>query len=56
MSAWLIHLKQFYATEKKKNSNYTYKRAMKDAAKTYRKVNATKVGPKRSTRKRRGRV
>lgn len=34
---WMEHLKKFYAEEKKKNPNYKYKDAMKDAKKTYKK-------------------
>ena len=34
-SEWMTHLKKFYAEEKKKNKDYKYKDAMKDAKKTY---------------------
>ena len=35
MSKWLTHLKKFYIEKKKTDKSYSYKSAMKDAAKTY---------------------
>ena len=35
MSKWLTHLKAFYLEKKKTDKSYSYKNAMKDAAKTY---------------------
>ena len=35
MSKWLIHLKTFYLNKRKTDKSYSYKNAMKDAAKTY---------------------
>ena len=35
MSKWLTHLKKFYLDKKKTDKSYSYKNAMKDAAKTY---------------------
>ena len=37
MSAWITFLGNYYADRKKKQPNYTYKHAMKDAAKEYKK-------------------
>lgn len=37
MSEWLTHLNQFYKDKKKTVKDYSYKQAMTDAAKTYRK-------------------
>lgn len=42
MSKWLSHLKTFYINKKKTDKSYSYKSAMKDAAKTY------KAGPNTS--------
>ena len=36
MSKWLTHLKKFYTEKKKTDKSYSYKSAMKDAAKTYK--------------------
>lgn len=36
MSKWLTHLKAFYNEKKKTDKSYSYKSAMKDAAKTYK--------------------
>lgn len=36
MSKWLTHLKAFYINKRKTNKTYSYKSAMKDAAKTYK--------------------
>jgi hypothetical protein len=38
MSKWLSHLKAFYNDKKKTNSSYSYKTAMKDAAKTFKRI------------------
>jgi len=35
--AWMDHVKKTYASGKKKNASYTYKQAMADAKKTYKK-------------------
>ena len=32
---WMIHLNKFYRQQLKKNPNYKYSQAMKDAKKTY---------------------
>lgn len=42
MSDWLSHLKAFYNNKKKTDSSYSYKTAMKEAAKTFKRV--TKKG------------
>lgn len=36
-TAWMIHLDKVYREEKKKNPDYKYSQAMKDAKKTYKK-------------------
>lgn len=36
-SAWIKHVKKTFADGKKKNKDYKYKDAMKDAKKTYKK-------------------
>ena len=38
MTAWTDHVKSVFAAGKKKNDKYTYKQAMTDAAKTYKKA------------------
>jgi len=35
--AWMVHVKKTFTAGKKKNSTYTYKQAMTDAKKTYKK-------------------
>ena len=47
MSAWITFLGQYYKDKKRSNATYTYKKAMKDAAKVYKKKNG-------STRKNKG--
>ena len=39
-SAWVAHVKKYYADRKKKEPGYKYKNAMKDARKTYVKAGA----------------
>jgi hypothetical protein len=34
-TAWMVHLTNYYAQEKAKNPNYSYKQAMSDAKKSY---------------------
>ena len=36
-SAWVAHVKQFYQAKKKKDPNYKYSSAMKDARASYKK-------------------
>ena len=36
-TAWMIHLDKVYREAKKKDSNYKYSQAMKDAKKSYKK-------------------
>ena len=48
MSKWLTHLKKFYLDKKKTDKSYSYKNAMKDAAKTYNS-NATNSDTNRET-------
>jgi len=38
MSAWTKHVTQFYRDQKKKNTSYKFKNALKDARKSYKKV------------------
>ena len=37
-SAWVAHVKKYYADRKKKEPDYKYKNAMKDARSSYKKV------------------
>jgi hypothetical protein len=57
MSAWISHIKSVFNKNRKTNKAYTYKSAMKDAAKTYTKSNDAKTGKgtkrSRSTRRKR---
>ena len=36
-TSWMIHLDKVYRANKKKNPNYKYSQAMKDAKKSYKK-------------------
>lgn len=54
MSKWLSHIKTVFNNKRKTNKSYTYKAAMKDAAKTY-KSNAVKSVKKGKSRTRRNR-
>lgn len=36
-TAWMVHLDKVYREAKKKDSNYKYSQAMKDAKKSYKK-------------------
>jgi hypothetical protein len=47
MSDWLSHLKAFYNDKKKSNSSYSYKTAMKEAAKTFKRVGTKKINKNR---------
>ena len=40
-SAWVSHVKAFYAARKKKDASYKYSSAMKDARATYKKKGAS---------------
>tara|TARA_R110001632_G_scaffold89742_3_gene193309 strand:- start:1018 stop:1173 length:156 start_codon:yes stop_codon:yes gene_type:complete len=42
-TAWMIHLDKVYKDGKKKNKDYKYSDAMKDAKKTYKKAEKVKV-------------
>tara|TARA_R110002124_G_scaffold17446_1_gene72888 strand:+ start:10668 stop:10802 length:135 start_codon:yes stop_codon:yes gene_type:complete len=37
LTAWNIHAKKVYVAGKKKNPNYKFSQALKDAKKTYKK-------------------
>ena len=54
-SAWITHCKAVYAKGKKKNPNYKYSQAMKDAKASYKKGAASKAeepaAPKRRRKK-----
>lgn len=39
-SAWVAHVKKYYSDRKKKEPDYKYKNAMKDARASYKKVGA----------------
>tara|TARA_R110001632_G_C11345694_1_gene417885 strand:+ start:436 stop:591 length:156 start_codon:yes stop_codon:yes gene_type:complete len=41
LTAWNIHTKKVFQEGKKKNSNYKFKDALKDAKKTYKKKTAS---------------
>jgi hypothetical protein len=45
MTAWTDHVKKTFAAGKKKNDKYTYKQAMTDAAKTYKKTGGSAKSP-----------
>ena len=49
-SKWIEHVKTVYAEKKKKDPNYKYKEAMKDAKKTYKKGSG-KEEPKKKKRR-----
>ena len=55
MSRWLDHVKKTYAAGKKKSASYKYSQAMKDGAKTFKKVSkkapAKKGGRKKKSKK-----
>jgi len=53
MSRWLDHVKKTYAAGKKKSASYKYSQAMKDGAKTFKKVSKApaKKGRKRKAKK-----
>jgi len=38
LTAWNIHTKKVYAVGKKKNPNYLFSQALKDAKQTYKKT------------------
>ena len=52
-SAWITHVKQVYAKNKKKNPNYKYGQAMKDAKASYKKGRAAAAEPVEAPKKRR---
>ena len=37
LSPWILHAKKTYSDGKKKDKNYKYSQALKDAKKTYKK-------------------
>tara|TARA_R100001509_G_C4883541_1_gene221071 strand:+ start:926 stop:1087 length:162 start_codon:yes stop_codon:yes gene_type:complete len=47
MSAWTDHVKKTYDAGRKKDSKYSYKQAMSDAKKTYKKGGSEKPPPKK---------
>ena len=48
-SAWIEHVKKYYAKMKKKNSSYKYSQALKDSRASYKKQTvATKAKKKKS--------
>ena len=51
-SAWIEHVKKFYAAKKKKDSSYKYSSALKDASKTYKKGKVAVEAVKKTKRKR----
>ena len=58
-SAWVAHVKQFYQAKKKKNPDYKYSSAMKEARASYKKggkaeASADEKAPKKRKRKAKG--
>ena len=51
MSAWITFLRGYYNDRKKIQANYTYKNAMKDAAKEYKKGHKTTSSHKHKHKK-----
>lgn len=51
MSAWVKFVTQFYKDKKRVNKNYSFKNAMSEAAKVYKK--GSHSGTKRVTKRRR---
>ena len=45
-SAWVTHVKKYYADRKKKEPGYKYKNAMKDARASYKKAGKGREGRK----------
>tara|TARA_R110000737_G_scaffold339334_2_gene361169 strand:- start:2986 stop:3129 length:144 start_codon:yes stop_codon:yes gene_type:complete len=45
-TAWMIHLDKVYKEGKKKDKEYKYSQAMKDAKKTYTKIDSKKKSKK----------
>ena len=52
MSAWIDFLGKFYRDKKKSNPGYSYKNAMKDAAKVYSPTGETCTERSRKTKSR----
>lgn len=55
MSEWINHVTKYYRDRKKKQKNYSYKEAMKDAHSTYIKKGKEGGGTRRKKRTRRTR-
>ena len=58
MSAWTNHVTKYYKDRKKKDKNYSFKQAMKDAKSTYKRKEGahetrSKKPRKRKTKRRR---
>lgn len=58
MSAWTTHVTKYYKDRKKKDKNYSFKQAMKDAKSTYKRKEGSnetrsKKSKKRKTKRRR---
>ena len=51
MSAWITFLRGYYNDRKKKQANYTYKNAMKDGAKEYKKSHKHTAQKHKKTRR-----
>tara|TARA_Y100000592_G_C5290660_1_gene230691 strand:+ start:290 stop:466 length:177 start_codon:yes stop_codon:yes gene_type:complete len=51
MSAWTDHVKKTYDAGRKKDSKYSYKQAMTDAKKTYKKGGSEKPPAKKMPKK-----
>ena len=58
MSAWTTHVTKYYKDRKRKDKNYSFKQAMKDAKSTYKRKEGSsetrsKKSKKRKTKRRR---
>jgi hypothetical protein len=55
MSAWTNHVTKYYRDRKKKQKNYSFKQAMKDAKSSYTKKSKEGGGTRRKKRRTRRR-
>ena len=53
MSAWTTHVTKYYKDRKRKDKNYSFKQAMKDAKSTYKRKSSSRTRTKKSRRSRR---
>ena len=55
-SEWVKHVQSVYKSKKSKDSSYSYKQAMKDATKTYKRKASSTAAPKKKRRVRKKKV